>query len=91
MNGLRYNPNRNKERIETTLLNGKAPVSFGDVEAVRQKGRSKDGTQGADEHHPQKGHRLDGGEPHHLTATAVRHPVSRQILMSRAAYAGSSA
>jgi len=25
---LRYNPNRNKERIESTVLYGKAPVSF---------------------------------------------------------------
>jgi prolyl oligopeptidase len=64
---LRYNPNRNKERVESTVLYGKSPVSFGDVEAVRQKAVSKDGTKVPLSIIRKKGLRLDGENPTILT------------------------
>jgi phosphodiesterase/alkaline phosphatase D-like protein len=41
---MSYNPNRSRERIESTPLQGQSPVSFNDVQIVRRMVKSKDGT-----------------------------------------------
>jgi prolyl oligopeptidase len=60
---FRYNPARHKERIETTALFGKSPVSFVDVEAVREVVRSKDGTKVPLNIIRKRGTRLTGENP----------------------------
>ncbi len=60
---FRYNPTRNKERIDGTLLFGKSPVSFVDVETVRETVDSKDGTKVPLNIIRKKGTRLTGDNP----------------------------
>ena len=58
-----YNPSRTKERIDTTALVGKALVSFGDVEVVREKVKSRDGTKVPLNIIRKKGTRLNADNP----------------------------
>ncbi len=62
-----YNPNRDRERVQLTLLAGKSPLSFSDVEAVREMVESKDGTKVPLNIIRKKGTRLNGENPTILT------------------------
>jgi prolyl oligopeptidase len=63
----RYNPSRSRLLIEPTLLTGTSRTSFGDVEAVREMVRSKDGTEVPLNIIRKRGTRLHGGNPTLLT------------------------
>jgi len=62
-----YNPNRDRERVQFTPLFGNSPVSFTDVEAVREIARSRDGTKVPLNIIRKRGTRLDGQNPTILT------------------------
>ncbi len=59
----RYNPNRDRDRIDATPLYGEAPADFGDVEAVREIVTSQDGTKIPLTIVRRKGTRLNGENP----------------------------
>jgi prolyl oligopeptidase len=60
---LQYNPSRNKDRVESTALGDRSPVSFADVQVVREKVKSKDGTLIPLNIIRKKGTRLNGENP----------------------------
>ncbi|MHC1764582.1 MAG: prolyl oligopeptidase family serine peptidase [Verrucomicrobiia bacterium] len=64
---LLYSPTHNKERVQITALSGESPVSFSDVEVLREKARSKDGTEVLLTVLRKRGTRLDGTNPTILT------------------------
>src|SRR5205814_2261128 len=64
---LRYNPTSSKERIESTPFFGSAPVSFSDVEVVRETVKSRDGTKIPLKIIRKKGTHLDANNPTILT------------------------
>jgi len=59
----RYDPNKDKEKLDRTALAGTSPVSFEDVEAVRATATSKDGTAVPLNIIRKKGTRLNGEHP----------------------------
>jgi len=63
----RYDPNKDRERMERTALAGTSPVSFDDVEAVRVTATSKDGTAVPLNIIRKRGTRLNGENPTLLT------------------------
>jgi len=63
----RYNPNKDRERLETTAFVGESPADFGDVEAVREFVTSRDGTRVPLNIIRKKGTRLNGDNPTLLT------------------------
>ena len=63
----RYNPTRDRQRIELTRLAGTSPVSFGDVEVVREMVPSRDGAKVPLNILRRKGTRLNGENPTLLT------------------------
>lgn len=60
---LRYNPSRHKDRLESTPLVGRSPVSFSDVEVLREMVGSKDGTLIPLNIIRKRGTQLQGGNP----------------------------
>lgn len=62
-----YDPNKAKERANSTELRGTAPADFRDVEAVRREAVSKDGTKIPLTIIRRKGTRLNGETPTILT------------------------
>ena len=59
----RYNPARDRDRVDLTPLAGSTPVPFGDVEAVREMVTSKDGTKVPLNIIRRKGTRMNGDAP----------------------------
>jgi len=59
----RYNPAKDRDRVETTALAGSSPVPFSDVEVVREMAVSKDGTKVPLNIIRRKGTRLNGDTP----------------------------
>ena len=59
----RYNPARDRDRVEVTPLVGSAPVPFSDVEVTREMATSKDGTKVPLNIIRRKGTRLNGENP----------------------------
>lgn len=60
---LRFDPNKNAQATEATALKGTSPVPFTDIEAVRVKVTSKDGTRVPLTLIQRKGTRLTGDNP----------------------------
>jgi prolyl oligopeptidase len=63
----RYDPSKDRQTVELTEFVGESPAEFGDVEAVRQFVKSKDGTRVPMTILRKKGTRLDGDNPTLLT------------------------
>ncbi len=63
----RYDPNKDRDHVESTAFVGLAPADFGDVEAVRDFATAKDGTRIPMSILRRKGTRLNGEHPTLLT------------------------
>lgn len=63
----RYNPSRDRDRVNATALAGDSPADFGDIEVVRATTPSKDGTKVPLNIIQKKGTRFNGENPTILT------------------------